>query len=133
MGADDFRRGLSLDTFSVPETAAYLNVSDEMVRQLLIDGQIHGFRLGRRKLRVSKASVAQYLAEQRQVSAFDFDRHRALNARRRRNGAGLRAPSLPASRRAPAPRPGAGASTKKRAPSAVGRPSKRRSRPERAS
>ncbi len=79
----DFKQGLSTATLSVPETAAYLNVSVESVRRLMLDGQIYGFRLSRKKVRLYTASVVQYLDEQQTAPAYDYKAQRQLRDKRK--------------------------------------------------
>lgn len=86
----DFKQGLSTDTLSVPETAAYLNVSVETVRRLMLEGQIYGFRLSRKKVRLYKASVVQYLDEQQSAPAYDYRAQRKLRDKRRQKAGQFR-------------------------------------------
>lgn len=80
----DFKQGLSIETLSVPDAAAYLAVSVETVRRLLLEGQIQGFRLSRAKVRIFKSSVSRYLEEQQTVPVYDLQAQSRLHARRQR-------------------------------------------------
>lgn len=111
----DFKHGLSTETLSVPDAAAYVNVSAETVRRLLQEGQIEGFRLSRAKVRIFKASVSRYLEEQQAVPVYDEQAQSRLHARRqqatraRQSAAGTPPPDPAPSRGAPAARRGGSA------------------------
>jgi excisionase family DNA binding protein len=78
----DFKYGLSTETLSIQEAAAYLNISAETVRRLLQDGQLEGFRLSRAKVRIYKASLSRYVEEQQAVPVYDELAQSRLHARR---------------------------------------------------
>jgi len=79
----NFKQGLSTETLTVPETAAYLNLSVETVRRLLLDGQIYGFRLGRGKVHILRDSVTKYLDEQQTLPVYDYAAQRRMQQLRR--------------------------------------------------
>ncbi|HUJ77003.1 MAG TPA: helix-turn-helix domain-containing protein [bacterium] len=87
MTALDVKQGVGALTLSVPDAAAFLNVSRETVRNLLQEGQLEGYRLGKRKIVVLKQSLQRYLEEQRAVPAYDERAQARLREQRRQRQA----------------------------------------------
>ncbi len=85
----DLKQGIGGQTITVPEAAAYLHLSRETVRLLLHDGQIRGFRLGRKKILVYRESLETYLHEQQITPVYDLrtqKRNQAARLKRRFGG-----------------------------------------------
>ncbi len=90
MDPRDFKHGLSTDTLSIPDAAAFLDVSPETVRRLLMDEQLGGFRLGRAKVRIFRASVIRYLEQQQATPLYDAKAQQQLRLKRRQEHRKLR-------------------------------------------
>ena len=84
----DFKRGVASDTMTVSDVAAFLNVSYETTKQLLQEGQLLGYRLSPRIVKIYRASVEQYLQEQQAAPPYDEKLQQRLRKERRKRRAG---------------------------------------------
>jgi len=79
----DFRKGLGSETMSIGDVAAFLAVSPETVKDLLQEGQIEGYRIAKKIVRIHTASVERYAAEQKAAPPYDDKLQARLRKHRR--------------------------------------------------
>ncbi len=80
----NFKNGLGATHMSVAAAAAFLQLDNSTVYQLIEDGQLEAFRLTARNTRISKASLERYLAEQQAAPVHDHRLQEKLRQQRRR-------------------------------------------------